>query len=385
MTAGTVNFSLSVGGSPVCMFDAGTEGRFSGRVTGIGGAGVANATVTAINDFAGFRLEADETETDQDGFYLFDCLQPGTYVARATAPGTNLLSEYFEDTDSANADLFNALPNVPVTNVNFSLVAGGRISGRVTVQGTSTGIGNASVTARNVDTGELFNTSSAPNGDYILGEDLNGGIPLGDYVVWVADHSTADFTLVPVVLSRFEALEVEDGIAIEWDVTGDHDVSGFHVYRSDDALPAPLRLTEYPISGRGEGRFVDREAPEGSGLLYWLGVLDREGREERFGPVAVRGGVTPIRTQLFTPDQNPLRESSDIRFSLARPGRVTVRIHDLSGRLVKTLVDADRPAGIGSVRWDARRDDGRKAAGGVYYVKFESGPVVESTKLVLAR
>jgi hypothetical protein len=306
------------------------------------------------------------------------------YVADAVAPGRNLIGEFFSEADSAGADTFTVAAGASVENVNFTLAAGGSISGRVTIEGTLTGIAGVFITARNVATGELFVTFTDEDGDYMLGDGENGGMDTGSYVVWATEHSTADFTLVPVVLTRFEALEVPDGIAIEWDLTGDSEISGFHVYRSDEERPAPLRLTATLLPGSSAGRFVDK-APEGTGLLYWLGVVDRQGREERFGPISVRGGVNPMRTELFAPGENPVRESSDIRFSLASPGRVTVRIHDLSGRLVRTLVDDVRPAGIASVRWDARTNDGRKAAGGVYYVRFESGPVVESTKLVLAR
>jgi hypothetical protein len=382
-TVNNINFSGVL--APDCFLEPGTAGAFSGRVTGVGGAGVPEAVVTAYLDFSGFRFEVGEVETDASGNYVFDCLTPGDYVAHAAAPGTNLIAEFYLNADSASATSFNVVEDATVDDIDFTLSPGGSISGRVTIQGTSTGIASALVTARHLPSGALFETITNSSGNYTLGEGEEGGMASGNYIVWASDHSTANLALVPVVLSRFEAFEVEDGIAIEWDVTGDTDVTGFHIYRSDDVEPAPVRLTEFPISGSTGGRFVDREFLDGRGLLYWLGVVDRQGREERFGPLAARGGVTPLRTQLFGPGQNPVRESSDIRFSLASPGRVSLRIHDISGRLVRTLVDDERPAGIGSVRWDARRDDGRKAAGGVYYVRFESGPVTESTKLVLAR
>jgi hypothetical protein len=61
----------------------------------------------------------------------------------------------------------------------------------------------------------------------------------------------------------------------------------------------------------------------------------------------------------------------------------TVRIYDLSGRLVRILIDGVRgPLSLG-LRWDLLNDRGRRAAPGIYFARLEAGAVTANRKLVL--
>ena len=64
---------------------------------------------------------------------------------------------------------------------------------------------------------------------------------------------------------------------------------------------------------------------------------------------------------------NPFIDAVTIPFSLKRHGRVTVAIHDLSGRIVARLLDAEREAGDYEVAWSGRTDTGSIARAGVYF------------------
>jgi hypothetical protein len=65
-----------------------------------------------------------------------------------------------------------------------------------------------------------------------------------------------------------------------------------------------------------------------------------------------------------------MRESgSSVRLGIAKAERVRVRIHDVTGRLVRTLADRVFPPGEHSLTWDGSDDDGRRVARGVYFVK----------------
>ncbi len=67
---------------------------------------------------------------------------------------------------------------------------------------------------------------------------------------------------------------------------------------------------------------------------------------------------------------NPFNPHTEIRFDLPASGRVSVRIYDLAGRLVCTLLDGDRPAGPGHVSWDGRDAAGRAVAAGAYLCRL---------------
>jgi hypothetical protein len=83
---------------------------------------------------------------------------------------------------------------------------------------------------------------------------------------------------------------------------------------------------------------------------------------------------------------NPFNPSTTIRFGVAQRGRVTLRIFDVRGALVRTLSDEVREAGVEHrVRWDGRDDGGRSVASGVYFLHLEAQGFFEAQKLVLLR
>ena len=67
---------------------------------------------------------------------------------------------------------------------------------------------------------------------------------------------------------------------------------------------------------------------------------------------------------------NPLNPKADISFTLTQPGRVTISIYDLHGRLVRTVLDENRAAGTQSVAWNGFDASQRRVASGTYYVRI---------------
>jgi hypothetical protein len=64
---------------------------------------------------------------------------------------------------------------------------------------------------------------------------------------------------------------------------------------------------------------------------------------------------------------NPFNPETVIPYSLSATGRVAVRVYDVRGRLVRTLVDAVQPAGIHAARWNGSVDSGTRSASGIYF------------------
>jgi hypothetical protein len=83
---------------------------------------------------------------------------------------------------------------------------------------------------------------------------------------------------------------------------------------------------------------------------------------------------------------NPFNPTTTIRFEVAATGRATLRIYDVQGRLITTLVDDVRERGIEyRVTWDGRDDDGRAVASGVYFARLEAAGFAQTRKMVLLR
>jgi len=95
--------------------------------------------------------------------------------------------------------------------------------------------------------------------------------------------------------------------------------------------------------------------------------------------------LSAVRYSLQPNHPNPFNPSTTIHYSLALPGRVDLRVYDLRGRLVRTLVASDRPAGWQQALWDGKDDAGTAVASGVYFYRLESGTFLQSRKMLLLK
>jgi flagellar hook assembly protein FlgD len=66
-------------------------------------------------------------------------------------------------------------------------------------------------------------------------------------------------------------------------------------------------------------------------------------------------------------------------------GLVTVKIYDVAGRLVRTLVNEVKDAGAYAAVWDGRNNGGAAVASGIYFYKMETAGFNATKKLVMLR
>lgn len=90
--------------------------------------------------------------------------------------------------------------------------------------------------------------------------------------------------------------------------------------------------------------------------------------------------LIPDRFALLQNHPNPFNPSTIIRYDLPMEGLVTIKIYDLLGREVKTLVDEHKSAGSYSVEFDARN-----LTSGTYFYRLTSGDFTEIKKLILMK
>lgn len=97
------------------------------------------------------------------------------------------------------------------------------------------------------------------------------------------------------------------------------------------------------------------------------------------------GGAPPQGFELLQNFPNPFNPVTEIQFSLAKNGHVTLVVYDLLGREVKSLVSENLTAGSHTVQWDGTDERGLGVAGGVYLYRLSSGEQSSVKKLVLMR
>jgi hypothetical protein len=82
---------------------------------------------------------------------------------------------------------------------------------------------------------------------------------------------------------------------------------------------------------------------------------------------------------------NPFRAATTIRFSVPETGPATVAILDVSGRRVRTLLDAVAVPGERSLVWDGRDEAGRALASGVYFYRLQTATDSRSGRVQLLK
>ena len=125
----------------------------------------------------------------------------------------------------------------------------------------------------------------------------------------------------------------------------------------------------------------------GDAAVYAGGAFTSMGGTMQSFLAAIVGGTVdvppaPAPVTLLRPNEpNPFRGSTTIRFTLAAAAAVTLRVYDLAGREVATLLlDAFREAGPHQVEF---RGDGLRS--GVYFCRFEAGRATATRRMLLLR
>ncbi len=93
----------------------------------------------------------------------------------------------------------------------------------------------------------------------------------------------------------------------------------------------------------------------------------------------------PMRFALGPAVPNPSKGHLAISYDLPVETRVSLKVYNLSGQLVKTLVAGKEQAGYKQVSWDGRSENGTRTASGVYFYRLEAGSFAATKKLVVVR
>ena len=82
---------------------------------------------------------------------------------------------------------------------------------------------------------------------------------------------------------------------------------------------------------------------------------------------------------------NPFNPSTTIQFTTIERGQVSLNVYDMSGQLVRVLLNDEIGPGKTSVVWNGRNSEGRRVASGAYIYTMATGSHIESRKLLLMK
>ncbi|MDO9694507.1 MAG: FlgD immunoglobulin-like domain containing protein [Candidatus Latescibacteria bacterium] len=226
-----------------------------------------------------------------------------------------------------------------------------------------------------------FNTSSSAEGisdeGIIVGTGEHDGNVRG--YAMIPNHG------VPVLLQDFAAVGRDDGIEVSWELWLDGADLDVTLQRATDAAGPWAAVSAAPVAGDRGALVLDADTQIDLTYHYRL-VLD-EG-----GEAAVLGTVSARRTQIGVADvvlggasPNPTRGATALAYRLPAPQEVRLTVHDVRGRLVRTLVDGAVSGGDHLAQWDGHGDGGAPAPVGVYFFKLQTSQAARTQKVVLTR
>jgi hypothetical protein len=95
----------------------------------------------------------------------------------------------------------------------------------------------------------------------------------------------------------------------------------------------------------------------------------------------------PTKYTLYQNYPNPFNPETHIKYSVGTDAsvHVSLKVYNVAGQLVKTLVDEDKLPGEYNQTWNGKNENNENVASGVYFYKLKVSNYVETKKMVLLR
>jgi subtilisin family serine protease len=245
----------------------------------------------------------------------------------------------------------------------------------------------------NYTTGNFTNTqlpsSSAPRAAMFLNwDDLNPATDGTGYVYTYLDSANHRFIIEYDSVAYYGSSTVDKFEVIIYDTTvttytGDNaflvQYKTANLYTSS-TLGIQDQTMAIGIQGLYNGVYHKACEPIAAGraILYTtdpptIGVADRDGLAGEPGKLALN--VRP----------NPLRTRVSLAYAVPVAGRVSIKVYDATGRVVRDLVSQNMAAGRYSVTWDGSAANGKRVANGVYFCQLTTAVGARQQKIVVAK
>jgi hypothetical protein len=148
-------------------------------------------------------------------------------------------------------------------------------------------------------------------------------------------------------------------------------------YATDKELRAKNALNGASYS------FVDKEPLEiGATYEYQLREVAIDGNITAFEPISLTVKFTPTATgfELAPNYPNPFNPTTTIRYQIPQAGLVSLKVYDILGKEVATLVNQRQEAGSYRVSFNAAQ-----LSSGVYFYRIQTAGFVETRKMLLVK
>ena len=145
---------------------------------------------------------------------------------------------------------------------------------------------------------------------------------------------------------------------------------------------AEVILESIPAAGWREAEFefavMNMQTDAADTVLF--NITDNAGRLLGQRVLHFRSELLPKSTRLQPPFPNPANPSTTLQYDLHALSEVKLEIYNILGQRVRTLLNAEKPAGTFSIQWDGHNDRGIAVSSGTYIVRLTARDI-EQNKL----
>jgi hypothetical protein len=203
---------------------------------------------------------------------------------------------------------------------------------------------------------------------------------------------TLDAATMPLAieLSEFSCQSGSKGVDLTWQTASENNNYEWLIERSsspseDFQNVATLKAGAGSPAGN-QYSYTDVSVLPNSTYYYRLGDKNLSGQITWHGPVmAASAGTAYDKLQLMPCRPNPSSGAVNISYVLPRAGKVTLKVYDICGRSVNTLVQGQKPSGAYNLSWKGDNSQGRKMSAGVYFYQLNHEGTSLTRRLVLLR
>ena len=198
---------------------------------------------------------------------------------------------------------------------------------------------------------------------------------------------------LPVELVSFSALLKGKEVKLKWQTATEVNNYGFDIERALSST-APIQGWEKIgfVNGHGNNNspknysFTDKDVLNGS-YSYRLKQIDTDGKYEYSKEVEVTIDNLPTQFELSQNYPNPFNPSTVISYALPSKEFVQLKVFNVLGNEIATLVNEVQEAGNYKVEFNpaSSKSTSGAPATGVYFYRLEAGSFVESRKMTLVK
>jgi len=206
------------------------------------------------------------------------------------------------------------------------------------------------------------------------------------------DYYTADDILIPVELTTFAARSHKGKVTLNWTTQSETENFGFHIYRNSVENGDYKKINQQIIQGIGNSNkantytYTDQDVKAGNIYYYKLADVDFNGNTTFHGPISVTvEALTPAKYALEQSYPNPFNPETAINFSIKEAGKVSLKIYNLQGQVIQSLVDEEKLAGSYSIIWNGTNDQGVRVSSGTYLYTLKVNGFEDTKKLTFMK